>query len=148
MNVLLFLLGAALGGLFVLVVRRQEPAAGLRLLALGLLTAALLYLGFAVFGGAGARWLAIEAGGVALYGAAAWLGLRRGAGWLALGWAAHALWDVPFHAAEAFVPAFYPPLCLGFDLLVGAFIVLTFRRWSSARSSAHDDDASRKTIHV
>lgn len=36
---------------------------------------------------------------------------------LAAGWAAHGVWDmIPVN--RPWMPAFYPPLCLGFDLVV------------------------------
>jgi len=65
-----------------------------RLLALGLVVAALIYVGLALR--ADSRWLAVEAIGVVMFGGLAWLG-RRAEGWLALGWAAHVAWDVGLH---------------------------------------------------
>ena len=47
---------------------------------------------------------------------------------LAIGWAAHVLWDVGWHFGEsvAFVPSFYPPVCIGFDLVVAIYIFWRF----------------------
>lgn len=116
------LTGAVLGALLVLVARRGG-AAGLRLLALGLLVAALIYLGLAIPSGDG-RWLVLEGAGLLLYGPLAWLGLRR-PGVLALGWAAHVGWDIGLHleAAQPVVGPWYPLGCVGFDLIVAGYLL-------------------------
>jgi len=118
------LFGAILGALFVAVaskLRRLRSA-----VAAGLVVAAAIYVGFATVGDAGATWLAIESFGVLLYGAFAWLGLKRSVGWLALGWALHVGWDVGLHQllhGSVFTPSWYPPLCIGFDLAVAGLVV-------------------------
>jgi hypothetical protein len=118
------LAGAMLGGLFVLVARRQKNTAELRLLALALLVAALIYVGFAL-GATDTRWVAIEAVGLAVFAPFAWLGLRVAPWWLALGWAAHVGWDVGLHLdrPQPVVGAWYPLLCVGFDLVVAGFLL-------------------------
>jgi hypothetical protein len=78
--------------------RRWEPATALRVYAIGLVATASVYVALALAGRASTRWVAIEALGVALYGGAAWLGLRRWLPALALGWAAHVVWDLAFHS--------------------------------------------------
>ncbi len=97
-----------------------------RIFAQGLFVAALVYVGFALAGGAGLGALVTELIGVALFGAVAWLGLRRSALWLAAGWAAHVGWDLLLHplAGPAYAPAWYVRACLGFDLVVAAWIAL------------------------
>ena len=66
-----------------------------------LVVAALIYVGFAAFNGASKQWTWTELGGVAGYGLIA---LHPG-----------------------FVPSWYPPLCLGFDVYVGVVLVVRFR---------------------
>ncbi len=117
------LLGALLAALFAGLarrVRREEP-----LYAAGLLVVALVYVGFAAAGATAAR-LAVELVGVALFGAAAWLGLRRSPLWLAAGWAAHVGWDLLLHPLTGlgYAPAWYVRACIGFDLVVAAWIAL------------------------
>ncbi len=93
----------------------------------GLVVAALIYVGFAVFGGADARWLGVEVAGVALYGAFVALGYRLGARWLAAGWGAHVAWDVLLHEqgpGAAYTPHWYPEVCLGFDVAVALAVVV------------------------
>ena len=82
----------AAGALFVMLARRLDPAAARRMIAIGLVAAALIYIGFALPVGDG-RWLMIEAAGLPAFGAIAWLG-SRAAGWSAVGWMAHVVWDV------------------------------------------------------
>jgi len=56
----------------------------------------------------------------------AWLGLRRSALWLAAGWAAHVGWDLLLHplTGAGYAPPWYVRACLGFDLVVAAWIAL------------------------
>lgn len=99
------------------------------MLALGLLTAALVYLGFALFRG-GPVWIVAELLGVGTYGLLAWMGLRRSPLWLAGGWALHPVWDVGVHliATEGSpAPAWYIIACISFDLLVAGGVAMRFR---------------------
>jgi hypothetical protein len=105
---------------------RAQPDAGRRLYALGLAVTALIYLVFALVGRAGARSLTLEAIGVLLYGAAAWLGFRKSAGLLALWWAMHPVWDVALHlqgAGANYTPDWYPWGCVSFDLMVAGAVL-------------------------
>lgn len=115
--------GAILGALFAIFARARK-AAEVRVLALGLVVAALIYVGLAL-AGRGREWLGIEMAGVALFGLLAWLGLRGSPWWLAVGWVAHVGWDVGLHLdrAQAVVGAWYPLLCVGFDLVVAGFVL-------------------------
>lgn len=126
------MLGVVLaGGTFHLL--RRRPAAETPVLAVGLLVAALIYLALAL-PTMDSRWLLVEAGGVVLFGAIAWLG--RATPWvLAAGWAAHAGWDVALHLdrAQPVVGAWYPLLCIGFDLPVAGYLWRSGQRDSSAR---------------
>jgi hypothetical protein len=122
--------GAVSALLFVVLARRYGPRAEGRLYAVGLVFAAVIYVGFAVFGGAERRWVVVEFAGLLPFTGLAWLGLRSSAWWLAVGWLAHAAWDTGLHLAlgtPAFVPAWYPAVCLGFDLLVAGAIGLRAR---------------------
>jgi hypothetical protein len=97
-----------------------------RIYAQGLLVAALIYVGFVLAATAGLGALVIEFVGVAVFGAVAWLGLRRSVLWLAAGWAAHVGWDLLLHplTASGYAPAWYVRACIGFDLVVAAWIAL------------------------
>jgi hypothetical protein len=117
-------LGAVAGGLFVLIARRWKHPGEPRLMATGLVVAALIYGGFAVAGAADPRWLGLEAAGLGLFGVVAWLGLRVSPWWLALGWAAHAAWDVVhLDRAQGFVPAWYSLWCFALDLVVAGYLL-------------------------
>ncbi len=109
--------GLALG--LVLLIRRRGPAPERRVYALGLFVAAAVYVGFALWARAPFALLA-ETAGLGAYGWLAWLGWQRSARFLFWGWAAHVFWDVLLHPGPlvASVPAWYPPLCVGFDWVV------------------------------
>jgi hypothetical protein len=117
------ILGAVLGGLFVLLARRLGQRAEARLLAAGLAVAALIYVGLAL--ASAGRWLAIETAGVAIFGTLAWLGVRASSWWLALGWLGHVAWDVGLHLdrPQPVTPEWYPLLCVGLDLIVAGFLL-------------------------
>lgn len=122
------LLGLLAGAVFLGVARTRPDQR--RFLAVALVVVALVYVVFAAVGGAPSYWLAAEVVGVAFYGAFAWLGARRSLWWLALGWAAHAPWDIGLHvmgSGAAFTPASYAYACLGFDLLAAIYIAVRAR---------------------
>lgn len=131
------LAGAVLGGLFALFARRQGSAREVPMLALGLVVAALIYVGFAL-GGAESPWVTVELAGLALFGGLAWLGLRAAPWWLAVGWVAHAAWDVGLHLdrAQPVVGGWYPLLCVGFDLVVAGFLLSGARTPRPSRAQA------------
>lgn len=122
-NVLMLIAGAALAGLLVMAARRLarvEP----RVYAVGLVAAALVYAAGATLTGVGAGLLLVEWLGVAVFGALAAAGERR-PGLLATGWTLHVAWDLAFpaHHTGELVPAWYPVLCVGFDLALAGYIV-------------------------
>lgn len=95
----------------------------------GLVVAAIIYVVFSLFGGS-LPWILTELGGVALYMGFAILSKRYNLLFLALGWGLHVLWDVLLHAGgtPAFVPAWYPGVCLGFDIAIAGYVVWLKRR--------------------
>ena len=122
------LVGAALAAPYLWVALR--PRLRKRLVASGLVIAALIYVGFAAVGGAPVSWLAIELLGVGAYGLLAWLGWRVAPVWLAIGWGAHVFWDVAIHShgtGASFTPHWYPPVCLGFDVAMAATLLVALR---------------------
>ena len=119
------LLGAVLAVPLLLYVHRV-PEHARPVLALALVIAALIYILFAAQAEQPVRWLAIEVIGVVAFGVFALLGLRGSIGWLALGWAAHPLWDVALHRAgpgAEFTPQWYALACVSFDLIVAGYIL-------------------------
>jgi hypothetical protein len=129
--ILSVLVGVVLGALFIALARAGGPRRERRVLGAGLVIAALIYVGFALRGGAPGRWLALELAGAAVFGAAAGAGVRFSTWLLALGWGAHVLWDVLLHRSgggSTYTPAAYPWLCVGFDLLVAGYVAIGRRR--------------------
>ncbi len=93
-----------------------------RIYAIGLLFAAMVYVGFGLFSGSTA-WQVIEILGVPIYGLFAWLGLKKSGWFLAIGWALHVAWDALLHdSSTPFVPSWYMGFCIGFDLFVAGYI--------------------------
>jgi hypothetical protein len=124
------LIGALCGVLFVLLVRSLFAGSrALTVYALSLVITALIYVLFAVRGGAGSSQLGLEAAGLALFTFLAVLG-RRMPAFLVVGWAGHSLWDLILHKLmDAMkVPSWYPLACLSFDLVVAAYIASAFKR--------------------
>ena len=136
---LALLLGAALALALVGLARRYPPRRERRVYCVGLVIAALIYVVFGVAGGAGARWLALEIFGIFLYGTAAKAGFRGHPWLLALAWAGHVAWDVPFHLSGAgaeYTPPWYPWLCVSFDLVMaGAVLASGGRRAADLRGT-------------
>ena len=112
---LLILLGALLALPYLAYARKQRKAA----FAIGLVIAALVYVAFAIAKG-DLRSLGIELLGVAVFGALAFLAIRKWPMLLAFGWVAHVAWDLALHPLW-----WYPALCVGFDLVVAGFILGT-----------------------
>lgn len=127
------LIGVIACGLFIILARRRGEAQELRLYAIALVIAALIYLGF-VARDLTLGWLALELAGVILFTLLAWLGVRFSALILAAGWAVHVGWDVWLHKLMdvAFVPGWYPVICVGFDLLLAGYILARFRKKADA----------------
>lgn len=93
-------------------------------MAIALVAAALIYVGFAVEGRVGPGGLALELIGTALFGSLALAAMRVSAWWLVTGWALHAGWDVGLHLlgpASGTAPEWYSHLCVAFDLVVAGY---------------------------
>jgi hypothetical protein len=114
-------IGIALAFVLIRFARSRGGLEARRIYAVGLFVTALLYVLLAARGAAPAEWLAIEGLGVVIYGSLAWIGIRRWPRALALGWAAHVLWDFLLHlhgTAGAYTPDWWPWFCLSFDLVI------------------------------
>ncbi len=117
------IVGIVLGIGFILLIRRSRSYTKEKLsIAIGLVCAALIYVGFGLFSGS-LWWILIEIAGVAIYAIFASLGLKKSGWYLAAGWALHPLWDACLHDySTQFVPHWYINGCIGFDLLVAAYV--------------------------
>ena len=116
-------LGAALAAPLVAVGRRLPERTERVGWAVGVVVAALIYVGFTLARSAPALAVAFEAGGVAVFGAIAGLGLRDRR-WLAVAWLLHPLWDGLHHPGGfAYGPEWYVWACLAFDVVVGVSLL-------------------------
>ena len=118
------LVGVAGAAGLVFLVRRLARRREVLVYGMVLGLTAVAYLLFGLSRGAPADHLAFELAGAVLYGALAVLGAWRWPVLLALGFTAHVAWDLFFHHASgaSFAPAWYPLLCVGFDLFLGGYI--------------------------
>lgn len=94
--------------------------------AVGLLIAALIYVGFAVMQGMDGFWFGIEMGGVLIYGTLAYMGWRFSLWWVILGWAFHSVWDTVLHLygpGHGIAPVWYAHACLWFDLALAGYLI-------------------------
>lgn len=116
--------GALLAGTIVAALHRPATERILRLWARALFVAAAIYVGFALTADAPTFWIFVEVVGLALFAALAILGIRYCPWVLAGAWLVHIAWDMGLHSQDpSFVPLWYPRACIGFDLVVSAYIV-------------------------
>jgi len=131
--VIWLILGFLLGAVYLAWTRRHGLRQERRLLAVGLAVAALIYLLFAAAAGS-TDWLIIEAAGLLVYSAIAWLGTQRSVVWLAAGWGCHPLWDMLLHLngeGARIAPDWYVIACLSFDLLVAGYVLRRRSCWQN-----------------
>ena len=117
------LVGLLAAWLLITVVKNTPVHHQERMSALTLIVAAGVYWVLALFGGS-LNWLLIETVGMLIFGAFAIAGFKVSPKWIALGWVLHIGWDVLLHdgTTTPWVPEWYPPLCVGFDALVAAYL--------------------------
>jgi hypothetical protein len=121
------LFGAVLGAIFLLLARTQNRRRELAAYAAGVVIAAALYVVFATLRH-GLPHLPLELLGLAVFSIAAVVGLRAWPALIGVAWVAHGAWDVILHSPpQPYVPYWYPLWCLGFDWVVG-FYVLASRK--------------------
>lgn len=138
-----FTIGLLWALLFVFVARRFSLRVEHSLYAGLVAVIAAIYLGLAWWNQAPGPWLAIQAGGLLLYGSAAWIGLRRFPIALGIAILTHAAWDLGHLLAvrnDALVSSFLPPhyeiLCIGFDGLAGVYALARAKDWVVAMPGA------------
>lgn len=126
-------LGLVLGVIFILYARscrRREKT----ILAIGLIVAAFIYVGFALLWG-NLSWFFIELAGVPIYGVFYWLAVRHSYFWLAIGWFVHPVWDVFLHLkgpGNFVAPEWYAVACISFDVLVSVYILTRLKKWNTS----------------
>lgn len=121
-----WLLLGILDAIAFLAIIQIKPEQTLNFLAVGLIIAAFIYVGFAFIFGATPTWVLIEIAGIGVYSSFASLGLWYSTRWLLLGWLAHPMWDLGLHVtghSATFTPIGYVLACVSFDLVVAVFIL-------------------------
>jgi hypothetical protein len=125
------IVGVVSGIIFVRLIRRFVPGRERLVYSVGLVFAALVYVGFALANNRSDR-LGLEAMGVLLFGAVALIGFRFSTFVLGFGWISHVAWDEFLHKRFQVlpdnVPFWYPNFCIGFDILLGLYILFSLAR--------------------
>lgn len=127
-----FILGLLFVAPYILWLNRLSSLKRTQAASAGLIIAALIYIGFALFYGDG-QWLVVEIIGVFIYGLTAGLALRYSDLWLVAGWGLHPAWDLWLHwlgPGTHIVPAWYAIACLSFDVALAIYLAVR----SNARS--------------
>lgn len=114
--------GVILASLLITIARWQKQEN--RIFGIILVLTAVYYVIKAFLGGT-QQELFLELTGLVVFGILGVLGLYGWRWFLAIGWASHAAWDVILHTdgRGAYVPEWYPMLCVGFDIFLAGFIV-------------------------
>lgn len=123
--------GAILALIAFLLSKFISDTAARTLLATVLFAAAGAYLGFAFMPGVPRIWSLIELLQCVAIGALGLYGWRGPAKWLAIGWALHPIWDYGMHylgPGRSFAPLSYTIVCISFDWVVAAYILIAYRR--------------------
>ncbi|MFK8008615.1 MAG: hypothetical protein AB8H03_19810 [Saprospiraceae bacterium] len=121
LNIFLGLISAVI---LLLYTSNKYPIKIVKIWGNALLFAAIIYVGFAIFG-QNWKWLPIELGGVIIYGIFVFLSKKYSPYFLAIGWATHVFWDLVVHpnGHPGYVPEWYPGVCLGFDIAIAVYFV-------------------------
>ncbi len=100
------------------------PKKVLSIWRMGIIIAAIIYVGFVIQKGAW-EFLYMELIGVGIFSFLAWLSLKYNNYWLSLAWALHIAWDMLLHdaASTAYVPVWYPVSCIGFDIMIACYVL-------------------------
>lgn len=118
---------------------RRTPERAIATFAIGLVLAAVIYIGFALFWG-DLPWLGIEVAGLLFYSFLAYLGFKKDTVWLVIGWFLHVGWDLALHMlgpGEHIVPAWYAITCLSFDVVIALYIFIQMQN-STSTSISHE----------
>ncbi len=118
------LFGVGYGALTVVALAFLPPPLRLDATAILLAVIAAIYVGFAIADGR-RRVLQIEVGAALAFTLLTFGGLWAVPGLLVVGYFAHGLWDVLHRPTliDTTVARWYPPLCLGYNWVVGAYLV-------------------------
>jgi len=130
------MVGACAAAIYASLLRLFDSQRAQQLYAAGLLTAALIYVGFAGLNH-GTAHLGLELAGLLIFGLLSVIGSRRWPLILGAGWLAHGGWDF-WHGAHpaSYVASWWPGFCMGFDWVVGVYILAIHARRKSAGYSS------------
>ena len=116
-------IGIIFAGLTILVVQAFPSRIHNNFYALALIIAASIYVAFS-FLSQNTTWIFTEIIGVIIFSIIAFLGVKFSLWFLAIGWLIHPAWDllIDNHNLTAFVPQWYPTVCIGYDIAIALYI--------------------------
>jgi hypothetical protein len=129
-QIAIILLAGVIGGSVSVLVAHLVRRYTRHILAAILMAAAAFYILFALRADAGSAWIAVEIGGLVLFGAMGIAGVRGSPWWLVAGWAFHPIWDVALHyiGPGTFAPASYAIACVSWDWVTAGYIAFRITR--------------------
>jgi hypothetical protein len=130
------LIGILAAGLTIAIVLSLKLEREKQIYAIVLIIAALIYIAFS-FNSQEWQWMLIESVGALIFSTMAVLGLKFSPLWLVAGWVTHPIWDVSLHQIHptAFVPSWYPIVCLGYDCVIAIYLLLRLKQESNLPDS-------------
>lgn len=116
-------IGIILAGLTILVIQALPSKIDNLFYAVALIIAALIYVGFSSLS-QNTTWIFTEILGVIIFSIIAFVGIKFSPWFLAMGWLIHPAWDLLLdnHNLTAFVPQWYPTVCIGYDIAIALYI--------------------------
>ena len=135
-------LGSALAMIYVGRATRHERA----LFGYALLIGSFWYVFFAAIDGQTLTELLPQIGGAVIFATLAILGLRYSMAYIGVGWLLHIVWDVgsPLFSDVSSAPSWTAPVCIGFDIPVGTYLLLRARGFLPISSSLHDNPSAAR----
>lgn len=118
----------------IFVAYRRSQHFNIKLFGISLITAALIYVGFAFIWGSW-QWVIIELMGVVIYGSCYLFTKKLSVFILPLGWLLHPVWDIAVHYSgpgNHIAPHWYTIACLSFDVLVASYLFYKIVKWNNA----------------
>ena len=127
MDYVLAIVVGVIGAILLIALSRRQDAEQV-IFGCALVIAAFWYIGFGLYGGQGVSDLAAQFIAGAVFLVLAVLGLTRSILFTSAGWILHIFWDYlgPYFGPVA-APWWTAPACLGFDVVVGAYLFARYR---------------------
>lgn len=118
------LIGALIAVASIWILRSKDLDKEVKSWGIALTIAGLVYVAFALNVLMG-EWILIEIVATLFCILFYYIGIKHSSYFIAIGWGAHVFWDYYIHMKldPGYAPDWYPHFCIGFDLLVAAYLI-------------------------